>query len=519
MLKRGVLPRCATQVRTYTALLTAMGNARQWVRAVETLFMMQQPEYGGVVPNAYTYSALLKSLGEHGQWQLAEGLFSHLEATIHAAQHEGAGRAHPPARQHAVALQRLVAIAAAAEAATQQQHPAVAPQPAGPPLLDLASTAAGLAAVGGSFGGATPLAPPGMVAAAAPAATMVGSSALGAAAPAAGSSAQGVQSTTGSWSSPAQLNGIMLELHTQQQLAQLAQQPPQQPEQPLVQPPTPLMQPPAVALGFDQQLLQLQQLRMSASQVPALGGLMSSPTPPPTPTAGPSSSNFSLFSNQPAAAAAAATYTAAPSPSLLAGSGKEREGPLAPMVNEVVCGALMLAYERAGKWSEAIAVLGRARALGIAPNTVMYNTAISAAGKAGQLDVAEQLFASSPTCDAVTHETLLAAYGMAGQPAGAEQVMRLMGRRGLRPRDYAYCGLIAAHSLAGDCEAALRVRARMRRDGAPATVHVYNALLAACQRAGRYEAALELLQAMKREVGGDGRVCCVLCSVCRVSSC
>ena len=33
-------------------------------------------------------------------------------------------------------------------------------------------------------------------------------------------------------------------------------------------------------------------------------------------------------------------------------------------VNEVVCGALMLAYERAGKWQEAVAVLDRARTLG-----------------------------------------------------------------------------------------------------------------------------------------------------------
>lgn len=57
------------------------------------------------------------------------------------------------------------------------------------------------------------------------------------------------------------------------------------------------------------------------------------------------------------------------------------------VLNEVVCGALMLAYERAGKWQEAVGVLLRALNLGIAPNTVMYNTAISAAGKAGQLEV------------------------------------------------------------------------------------------------------------------------------------
>ncbi len=89
-----------------------------------------------------------------------------------------------------------------------------------------------------------------------------------------------------------------------------------------------------------------------------------------------------------------------------------------------------------------------------------------------------------------------------------------MSRRGLRPRDVAYCALITAHSMAGGPDAALAVRRRMAREGAAASVHVYNALLAACDRAGRYEQALELLQAMKLEVrrsscpharGGAGR--------------
>ncbi len=93
-----------------------------------------------------------------------------------------------------------------------------------------------------------------------------------------------------------------------------------------------------------------------------------------------------------------------------------------------------------------------------------------------------------------------------------------MVRRGLRPRDYAYCGLITAYSMAGDTDAALAVRRRMQRDGhvaGNASVHVYNALLAACERGARFDTALELLQTMKREVrththththtGGDSR--------------
>jgi pentatricopeptide repeat protein len=113
-------------------------------------------------------------------------------------------------------------------------------------------------------------------------------------------------------------------------------------------------------------------------------------------------------------------------------------------LNEVVCGAMMLAYERAGKWNEALGVLERARALGIAPNTIMYNTAMSALAKSGRADAAEELFAEIPEPDAVSYETLIAAYGMAGLSEKAEAVYKAMTDVGHTPRDYAYCGLIAA---------------------------------------------------------------------------
>ena len=68
-MQNGVKP----NVRTYTALITALGNAKQWKRALKTLEAMKHDTSGNhVEPNAYTYSALLKALGEHGQWAMAE---------------------------------------------------------------------------------------------------------------------------------------------------------------------------------------------------------------------------------------------------------------------------------------------------------------------------------------------------------------------------------------------------------------------------------------------------------------
>lgn len=71
-------------VRTYTALITALGNAKQWSRALDLLRSLKADTSSGrVEPNAYTYSALLKTMGEHGQWQLAEQVSNLLPPIYH----------------------------------------------------------------------------------------------------------------------------------------------------------------------------------------------------------------------------------------------------------------------------------------------------------------------------------------------------------------------------------------------------------------------------------------------------
>lgn len=94
---------------------------------------------------------------------------------------------------------------------------------------------------------------------------------------------------------------------------------------------------------------------------------------------------------------------------------------------------------------QALGVLGRAKRMGIEPNTIMYNTAMSALAKSGHADMAERLFGDIPEPDSVSYETLIAGYGMAGEPKKAESVMTAMESAGYSPRDYAYCGLVAAY--------------------------------------------------------------------------
>lgn len=65
----------------------------------------------------------------------------------------------------------------------------------------------------------------------------------------------------------------------------------------------------------------------------------------------------------------------------------------------------------------------------------MYNTAISALGKARQADAAERLFRQMPAPDAVSYETLIAAYGMSGAADKAEATFEAMQRAGGQPRN------------------------------------------------------------------------------------
>ena len=189
-------------------------------------------------------------------------------------------------------------------------------------------------------------------------------------------------------------------------------------------------------------------------------------------------------------------------------------------INEVVCGALMLAYERSGMWHEAVRVISRATRLRLTPSTVMFNTAISAAGKAGQIKLMEKLLIAVKRPDAVTYETAVVAYGQCGRPEDAEMWFDRLVQAGHHPKHYAYCGLIAGYSLSGDVDKALAVRSRMnlkqgvglggeqkvnamgrgsRSRPPPPSVHVYNALLAACERAGRSEEVLQLVADMKKD--------------------
>ena len=450
MLRNDIRP----NVRTYTALVGALANARQWDRAAEIVSRMKAHALGtGVEPNAYTYSALLKAMGDHGKWQMAEALFAELEseqlAELQGGEYGGVsvdGYGASSFETEAVLREDTsespeerraadILVARTAELALKSLDEEDFDGARSPRVCS--NNAVAISAPGFSYFSSTPRTPTG------------GESPVSHFDGAVEAEAEAVSNNPlfgDAWTTAnAASRGLQFDLGS--------------------------------ALNLD-----LEKIDLPAAAV----------TSPTSPRSSSSShgNGATAAKRSPASPVSAAQHAQQQQHSRIS-AGKSRG-----VVNEVVCGALMLAYERAGKWQEAVAVLERAKLLGITPNTVMYNTAVSALGKGGQLEAARELFKTCPSPDAVTFETLIAAHGMAGEVEAAEALLQKMQSAGHIAQDYAYCGIIAAHSLRGDYRAALRVKDRAVSAGVAPSVHLYNALIAACDRARQYDKALELGQEM-----------------------
>lgn len=87
----------------------------------------------------------------------------------------------------------------------------------------------------------------------------------------------------------------------------------------------------------------------------------------------------------------------------------------------------------------------RASHLGIQPNTIMYNTAMAALARAGRVADVQAMFERMPVKDAISYETLVAAYGIVGDPKNAERAVSRMIDAKFVPRDYTWNGLISAY--------------------------------------------------------------------------
>ena len=503
-------------VRTYTALVGALSTACQWEKAIGLVEQMKSHAFGpGVEPNAYTYSALLKALGDHGEWQLAEEVFGRLEAeqlsfvkverpedqqTNEAKEDHFSDRSIPiDGHQESTSIDAITdrmktsclddddggddtespeERQAAAAVVSRTVEIALSNSYEEPSLIggaeSLGQTRSGYEDVGAAnaFDNGNNIVP------IVPSTSSFSyfSTSIAADGP---SSATGHPSerTNGrgfdSFNRTSGAEGAPSDKELEKRYRQSA-------------------------WTIENAATQGLHLELDLNKSSSLG---------PKATA---SVRVESGSSEGTAAAKSQIVTS-PKSEVKVNAQKSRS-----VVNEVVCGALMMAYEKSGKWEHAVGVLDRARGLGVVPNTVMYNTAISALGKARQTDKARELFNEMSCRDAVTYETMIAAYGMIGNPVQAEEILKQMDESGFQPQDFAFCGLVAAYSFQGNWRAALGVQARAARAGVPPSVHMYNALIAACDRAQQFERALALSREMKElGIAPNGVTRELMLSVCQ----
>lgn len=128
---------------------------------------------------------------------------------------------------------------------------------------------------------------------------------------------------------------------------------------------------------------------------------------------------------------------------------------------------LVSALGKAGRWSDALSWIERAKTMGVRP-------------------------------DRITHETIVLALGIGGEAEKAERYIERLESSSIPLRDYAYVGLIEALWRSGRWRDALDVRVRLRHVRVAESVHTYNALMQACEYARAWDKIIELYEDMTR---------------------
>eukprot|EP00889_Picochlorum_renovo_P000281 jgi/Picre1/27311/NNA_000280.t1 len=145
-------------------------------------------------------------------------------------------------------------------------------------------------------------------------------------------------------------------------------------------------------------------------------------------------------------------------------------------------------------WNYYLCTINSERCALIADNdTIIYNTALSALAKNGQMTTAEDVYADIKCPDQVTYETMIAGYGIAGNAQKAEYFFSLLEQEGMSPQ-------------------IMRISTTSRLE---ANSHLYNALIACCDRFHKYEKAIAFLQEMKdKNIKGNSMTQSLKVTIC-----
>jgi pentatricopeptide repeat protein len=158
-------------------------------------------------------------------------------------------------------------------------------------------------------------------------------------------------------------------------------------------------------------------------------------------------------------------------------------------------------YAKAGNIDMALNLYDRARTEKWRIDHVTFSTLIKMYGMAGNYDgclnVYEEMKALGVKPNMVVYNTLLDAMGRAKRPWQAKAIYQEMINNNALPNRATYASLLHAYGRARYCEDALIVYREMKEQGMDMNTHLYNTLLAMCADVGYTDLAFEIFEDMK----------------------
>lgn len=162
---------------------------------------------------------------------------------------------------------------------------------------------------------------------------------------------------------------------------------------------------------------------------------------------------------------------------------------------------------RSGEWERALEVFRRMESVGseptseVCPNSISYNTAISACGKAGRWHEAmflkEKMQHADLPMDVVTLSSLVTACEKVGRWEEALSLFNEAKENGVKPNVFCFNSLISALGHGGQWTAAIEAFDEMVESGLSPDVVTYSGLISACQRGYQLDIALDFYKRMK----------------------
>lgn len=166
--------------------------------------------------------------------------------------------------------------------------------------------------------------------------------------------------------------------------------------------------------------------------------------------------------------------------------------------------SLMTCCAKVGALAQARAYLRDMEKTGVEPNQYILTAFLSTCSKAKDYETALQVFnymrSNERSCrpNKYTYEAMLVAAGNAGQLADAFQIYSDMLEEGIAPDTSTFARLLIVCGLCGDLTRGLQLQAEFTRRGLPRTSFYYHALIDLYSRCHQLGPALAVLDEMRR---------------------